>query len=245
MINKKALIAGVALALTLTGCGSKSGNAEVSGANEAAVQQDQQPAAQGGKGNPGMANRTTADLVGKVKSIDGNTITVNKSSFTPGQGGGARGGNGMRKRQSGDGQQPADGEQTVPADGQQPADQGQQPAPPADGQQPQDDGQPPAGGGRGQMNFENMFTDETTEITVTDSTKIIKREFVDNQMQETELTLVDLKADDIVSIDLTDGTQEAATITIGMGGFGGGFGRGEQGGHVDRGVPDDAPQMQQ
>lgn len=225
MISRKALLAGVALALALAGCGSKNEGAAAGGANEAAVQQQNQrqpPAGQeGGNGGPGMMNRAPADLIGKVKSIDGNTLTVYKSSFTPGQGGGARRGNGMRRRQSGDGQQPSEGAQ--------PVEQGQ-PQAPADGQRQQ-------GGGRGGMNFENMFTDETAEITVTDGTKIIKREFVDDKMQETELALADLKADDIVTIDLMDGTQEADTITLGTSGFGGRGGARAPSGGQDQSSP--------
>ncbi|MNH36742.1 hypothetical protein D3C79_975670 [compost metagenome] len=46
---------------------------------------------------------------------------------------------------------------------------------------------------------------------------------------EKELTLADLKADDIVTVVLKENTQEAETVTLGMGGFGGpGGGGGRQ-----------------
>ncbi|MFD0671163.1 hypothetical protein [Cohnella sp. GCM10027633] len=220
MRGTRGLAVGTALALSialLAGCGSKDAdNATGAEANAGVAQQQEQlgnGAAQGGE--QGMMNRMVADLIGKVKSLDGNTLTVYKSSFQPGAmggrgQGGQGGGGGMRgDRPSGDGQQ-------------------------QDGGQAPQDGQP--GGGRG-MSFENMFTDETVDITLTDATKIVKREFVDNEMKETELTIADLKADDIVNIALTDGTQEAATITIGMGGFGGGAGFGGGGGRGMDGNP--------
>jgi hypothetical protein len=197
MNSRKYFAIGATLALALlAGCGSSNTNQSGGNTNDAAIQQQdqqQQPANGGGQG----MNRAPVDLVGKVKSIAGNTLTVYKSSFTPGQNGGGRMGQGQ-----GGGQQPANGQQ---GNGQ----------PPAGG----------AGGGRGQMSF----TEETVDIAITDNTKLIKREFVNNQPQDTELTLADLKTDDIVSVDLQDGTQEAVTITLGMGGGGFGGGGGQRG----------------
>ncbi|MNR60110.1 hypothetical protein D3C85_1815200 [compost metagenome] len=46
--------------------------------------------------------------------------------------------------------------------------------------------------------------------------------FENEQMVEKEVTLADLKADDILSVMLKDDTQEAESITIRTGGFGGG-----------------------
>ncbi|RCW47623.1 hypothetical protein [Paenibacillus prosopidis] len=64
------------------------------------------------------------------------------------------------------------------------------------------------------MNMEDMFTDETVEIQVTESTKILSMTFENEQMVEKEITLADLKTDDILSVMLKDDTQEAENITL-------------------------------
>ncbi|RIE02266.1 hypothetical protein D3H35_16170 [Cohnella faecalis] len=192
----------------MAGCGSKDdGNG---GAAAAPTQMNN-----GGQQGAGGQNRMQADLLGKVKSVSGQTITVYKSSFTPGQGrpgGGANGGgNGQQPPADGNGQQP-------PAGG-----NGQQPPADGNGQQPPSgDGQ--SGGGRGGFNMDNMFTEETVDIQVTDATKIVKRSFENNQATETEIALADLKEGDVLNVDLKDGTQEAVTISLGNGGFGMGGG---------------------
>jgi hypothetical protein len=164
-----AVVAALTLAL-LSGCGS-------SQPNGTAAQQTQGTDNNGqgnGQGGPGAFNGQRPDLVGKVKTVNGNTITVFKSSFQRGRGG--QGGQGSQGGQ----------------------------------------------GGQGRPNMQNMFSEETEDINVTDSTKIVKREFVNNQMTETPIALADLKADDILSITLVKGTQDADTISLGNGGFGGG-----------------------
>lgn len=78
--------------------------------------------------------------------------------------------------------------------------------------------------------MEDMFTDETVTLQVTDETKIVKRSFENGQMSETEIALTDLKADDVITYALVDGTEDqAATISAQTGGFGGGRGPGPAG----------------
>ncbi|MGM0881998.1 MAG: hypothetical protein ACQEXQ_13295 [Bacillota bacterium] len=48
--------------------------------------------------------------------------------------------------------------------------------------------------------------------------------FENEQMVEKEITLANLKTDDILSVMLKDDTQEAESITLSTGGFGGGGG---------------------
>lgn len=187
-MNKwKVMLSAVVIAAALAGCGA--GEDQEQTEEQAQVQENQAAGTQqqNGGGNPQMGPK--ADLIGKVKSIDGQTITVYKSA--------------MMNRPQGDrtGEMPADGE------------------PP---QTPAGDGTAPEGGGR--MNMEDMFTDETVEIQVTESTKIVSMTFENEQMVEKEITLADLKTDDILSVMLKDDTQEAETITYRTGDFGGGGG---------------------
>lgn len=183
-MNKKwklALTGALAVAL-LSGCGAKS-------VDNAAAQNNQSQGAarsgqagqsgQGGmRGGMGMVdeNGNTADLLGKIKSISGQTITVYKSSFDPSQMRGGQGGSGGQGGNSGN--------------------------------RPQGMG--------------NMFTDQTVDITVTDATKIETTSFENGQRTTKEIALSDLKADDVLTIWLKEGTQEAETIRVG--GFGGGRG---------------------
>ncbi|NIK78408.1 hypothetical protein FHS15_003546 [Paenibacillus castaneae] len=204
-MNKwKVMLSTVVIAAALSGCGA-----------EAKSQTDMQSTVQqGGAINGSMANGgmrpmgAQADLIGKVKAIDGDTITLFISAMTMGRGARPQG-NSADDMPAGGGQPPADGE--MPADGERP-------------QAPAGDGAASARGG-GRMNMESMFTDETVLLHVSDATKIISRSFENEQMVEKELTLADLKTDDILSVMLKDGTQDADTITLSVGGFGsGGFG---------------------
>ncbi|RUS48011.1 hypothetical protein [Cohnella sp. AR92] len=236
-----ALTGALAIAL-LSGCGSKSDHASAGGAQT----QTDNGSAQGGQGQGGNrggfgggmvdANGNTADMLGKIKSINGNTITVYKSSFDPGQmRGGMRsgqGGQGGQSGQNGDGVQPPSGAPDSSNGGQPPAD-GQMPSGAPDGANKGNGGGRPGGG------MANMFTDETVDITVTDATVIQKTSFENNEMTTTDVALSDLKADDVLTIWLTEGTQEAATIKIG--GFGGGMGRGGQGGEQGQAQDGQAP----
>jgi len=229
MFTKKAIAACAIAALAmLTGCGGNNADNGGGSGNNAAMQEQQ---AFNGQDGRGQMNRMGFDLMGKIKSVDGQTITVYKSAFVPGgQGGpGGRGGGSEGNPPSGD---------APPQGSWQPGDElpeGEMPSP-GDGQQSGN------GGSRNRMNMENMFTDETADIIVTDNTKIIKTEFVDNQRQETEIGIGDLQADDIITVDLEDGTQQALTITIGSGFGGGGFG---MGGGGERPQGRTAPQNQQ
>jgi len=144
-----------------------------------------------------------ADLFGKIKSVDGDTITLYKSAFQSGGGGGNR--------------------------GPRPSGQDQNGEPPAEPPQGGGEGFSPPEGGEGQRpERSDMFTEETVDVRVTAETKISKTAFENGERKETELTLSDLKADDIVSVDLGDDSSTAATITLNEGGFGdmgGGGGR--------------------
>lgn len=96
--------------------------------------------------------------------------------------------------------------------------------------------------------MENMFSDETADIQMTSATKIVKITFVNQQRTETELTAAELKADDIVSVDLEDNTRNAVTITVSEGGFGGmgGMGNGPRGQRQQQGQQQgDAPAAEQ
>ncbi|GGG63776.1 hypothetical protein [Paenibacillus radicis (ex Gao et al. 2016)] len=179
-MNKwKLLLSAAVITAALSGCGA---NAQTDEPVTAAVGElpDQQ--------RPG--GMMLGGTLGKIKSIDGQSITMFVSSFQPGN----RNGGGL------------DGSGTGGGRG------GQQ------GERPQrQDGQAPSEGG---MNFEDMFTDETTVITVTDETKIVATTFENNERKETEQSLSDLKADDVITVTLKEGTQEAESIRLG--GFGGG-----------------------
>ncbi|WP_027092333.1 hypothetical protein [Cohnella thermotolerans] len=208
-MNKKwkfALTGALAVAL-LSGCGAKSDD------NAAAQNNQSQGAARSGqagqsgqggmRGGMGMVDEdgNTADLLGKIKSISGQTITVYKSSFDPSQMRGGQGGSGGQGGQDGQGGQSPSG---APASN----------APDAD-RQGGNSGNRPQGMG-------NMFTDQTVDITVTDATKIETTSFENGQRTTKEIALSDLKADDVLTIWLKEGTQEAETIRAG--GFGGGRG---------------------
>lgn len=186
----------VVITAALTGCGA---NAE-QGSNSSVVVNQQQQQQQRPEGGMRMGNGT----MGKIKSIDGQAITLYKSSFTPGQQGqgGGEGGSGESEQQ---GNQPG----------------GQQQGESAERPQMQEGFTPLEGSG---MNRDNMFTEETMVITVTDTTTITALSFENEQSVETLKALTDLKADDIITVTLKEGTQEAESITLG--GFGGGRGFG-------------------
>lgn len=153
-----------------------------------------------------------ADIMGKVKSINGNTITLYKSSMDPAEM--------MNSKPEGEGQTPPDGE--VPTDGEasaggQPLTEGETPPEPKDGD------------GMGEpMGMDDMFTDETTDIEVTTSTSIVSQ----SQGTESPIAIADLKEGDIVTVWLTSDTQEAEKISLGggmMGGMGGPQGDAQEG----------------
>lgn len=235
-MNRKwtlALCGALAFAL-LAGCGSKANDASGQPGNQAQNQAqdgsggDAQggPNGQGRFGGMGMVdeNGNAASLMGKVKSIDGQTVTVYKSSFDPSKmpaGGGRNGGGGAPPSGAPDGEPNGS---AAPGGG---ADNGGGVGQNAGGQ----NGGGQAGnnnGSRRQGGMGNMFTDETEAISVTDATKIEQTSFENGQATTKSLTLADLKADDVLTIWLKEGTQEATLIRVG--GFGGGFGGGGGGG---------------
>lgn len=234
MIRQKwTMLAGAALSVALlAGCGDKADNGSAAAATALAADAGGgQPAGAAGDadGGPGGGMRAMGmGTMGKIKSVAGSTITIYKSSFQPGQGGGRQGGS----WQGGD-RQGAGG--AAPSGDAQPSGDPPSPSQPADG------GQASGRGGQGGQwpDMSNMFTDETEEITVSAATKIYKTEMADGKRTETEIAIGDLKADDIVTVTLKEGTQEAESIRLGgFGGFGGGMrgGRGQaQGGGESRG----------
>ncbi|WP_201007956.1 hypothetical protein [Paenibacillus glycanilyticus] len=213
MNNWKIALSAVAISVALAGCGSKSD--ESGTAANGTTGQAQQQQNQGKQG--GFQGRAMMGTIGKIKSINGQTITIYKSSFQRPEGAGGQ-------PPQGDAAQ-GDSPNGIPPSGNPP--QGDA------GSAPQAGGGQNSGGGR-QRNMENMFSDETMDITVTDATKIVSASFADGKMTETDKTLADLKADDIITVQLKDDTQEAESIRLG--GFGGGgFGGGGRGGQFRNG----------
>ncbi|WCT55042.1 hypothetical protein PQ456_17915 [Paenibacillus kyungheensis] len=176
--------------------------------------------------------QATADLMGKIKSIDGNSITLYKSTIDPSQMGKDRDG-GMStppEGQPGDGgASPADGGQVPPAtpDGesaQVPANAGSQ-APAASGTSDTTNnsatGSTPAE--QGDRGGNNMFSEETMTITVSDNTVISAMTMENNEMTTTTKALSDLKADDVINVWLnTDDSSLGDQIQI-VNGMGGGI----------------------
>ncbi|MFC5471388.1 hypothetical protein ACFPPD_22115 [Cohnella suwonensis] len=194
--------------LLLTGCGGGSnGDSQANAAQGNNVQQQGNVQGQDQGQSQGRSPMMGADLLGKVKSISGQTVTVYKSSFTPG----ARGQGGGQRPEG----QTGSGDRSNANEGDQPPASGDSNGGNAGG----DPGAAPSGQNR--PNMANMFSDETVDIQVTDATKIVKTTFENNERKETALALADLKEGDIVSVDLEDGSQNAVTITLGQGGFGG------------------------
>jgi hypothetical protein len=204
MVKKWWILATCALMLLLlTGCGTKNSGTDHAAVSTGIAKYDNGTAPAGST----PRNQKSADLFGKVKSISGKTITVYKSSFVPSAGGtGGRrtggGGNNNGTNTQRDGQKSSNGGNPSSQSGQG------------------------SGTGQGRINPKNMFTDETVDIQITDATKIVKRAFVGGKMTESKLQITDLKAGDILSINLKDGSQEATSITLNAGGFGGRAGRG-------------------
>lgn len=232
-MNKKwTMLAGGALAVALlAGCGSKADDSAAGAAPASAAADGQQGAAQeGGQGAGQGGGAWAMGTLGKIKSVDGNTITIYKSSFEPGQGGGGR--------QRGEAPSSGDAGAAQGGDGQS----GQPPSgdPPQQGAGDGQGGQGEQGGGQGgqRPDMANMFSEETEQITVTDATKIYKTEMTDGQRTETEIALADLKAEDIITVTLKEGTQEAESIRIGGGFGGGGFGGGGMRGGQGQGQGD-------
>ncbi|CAJ1313764.1 hypothetical protein [Paenibacillus nuruki] len=159
--------------------------------------------------------QANADLMGKIKSIDGNTITIYKSTIDPSQmgQGGSKGMNAPPEGQPGDG-------------GASPADGGQSPPATPDGesaQAPVNEGsQAPASSEQASTGGKDMFSDETVTITVSDSTTFSTMAMENNEMTTTTKALSDLKADDVINVWLNTEDSSVADqiqLFIGMGGM--------------------------
>ena len=169
--------------------------------------------------------QANADLMGKIKSIDGNMITIYKSTIDPSQmvqGGGK----GMSAPPEG---QPGDG-------GASPADGGQSPPATPDGesaQAPVNEGsQAPASSEQASTGGKDMFSDETVTITVSDSTTFSTMTMENNEMTTTTKALSDLKADDVINVWLnTDDSSVADQIQL-FNGMGGGMRSGQMKGDI-------------
>ncbi|MFF2480817.1 hypothetical protein [Paenibacillus sp. NPDC058071] len=186
----KLIIGAVLLATAVSGCGGAGGSDKT----------DAQSGIQGempGQRRPegGMAMNGT---LGKIKSIDGKTMVIYQSSFSPGQ------------RPEGG----PDGE-----------------APPRGGEQGQfrDRKQAPERA-EGRDMPEEMFSNETMEVELSDSTTVTETSFANGERVEENRSIADLKEGDTVFVTLKEGTQQAEAIRIGgIGGFGG-FGGGPRAG---------------
>lgn len=169
--------------------------------------------------------QANADLMGKIKSIDGNTITIYKSTTDPSQRG-QGGGKGMSAPPEG---QPGDG-------GASPADGGQSPPATPDGesaQAPVNEGsQAPASSEQASTGGKDMFSNETVTITVSDSTTFSTMTMENNEMTTTTKALSDLKADDVINVWLnTDDSSVADQIQL-FNGMGGGMRSGQMKGDI-------------
>ncbi|WP_454190687.1 hypothetical protein [Paenibacillus sp. Marseille-Q7038] len=192
--NKSSILASLSLAsallLTLlSGCGSTSDDAQ---SNPSAVTEATTSTSTNANGSETQGTM----LLGKVKSIEGSTLTIYTSSIQPGEGNGGEppAGEAPQGEASQDGipqgEAPAgSGTGTLPEQGE--VLQGTAPEMPEDGSAP--------------PSMDQLFTDETIEITITDTTTTPSTE---------------LQADDIVDITLEAGTKEAISIQV-HNGFGG------------------------
>ena len=183
--KKSSILASLSLAsallLTLlSGCGSTTDDAQ---SNPSAVTETDTSTSANANGSETQGTL----LLGKVKSIEGSTLTIYTSSTQPSEGNGGKPPAGEAPQgEAPQGEVPAAGSgtgTTPPKQGEAP--EGTVPAMPADGAAP--------------PSMDNLFTDETMEITITDSTT----------MPSTEL-----EADDIVNITLEEGTQNAISIQV-------------------------------
>ncbi|WP_339276038.1 hypothetical protein MKY59_03660 [Paenibacillus sp. FSL W8-0426] len=199
------------LVVMLAGCGTAAQNTETAstdisataaGATAADSSNGAEQTSEASEGQTGQEAATEVPgtmLMGKIKSIDGQAITLYKSSQQPGEGGTMN-----------EGKQPPQDAQSgnAPAEGEEP------PAAPEGGE---GQGLPP-----GEMNTEGMFTDETVEVALTDSTKLVSMVQGEEGGTESEISPADLKEGDIVNVTLDGDTWNALEVRVG-GGFSGGM----------------------
>ncbi|MBY9081841.1 hypothetical protein KIH86_17475 [Paenibacillus sp. HN-1] len=189
--------AATAKAAATPAAGAQAATAKPAASPVAAANPGQAPAASPGKAEaPGGAN---AMSFGKIKSIGDGTITVYTAEAPSApQGGSAVGG--------------ADA-----AGSPMPLPSGSPPAA-GEGQSAAGEGSSAAGGPRG---GQPSFTSETVTLTVNASTKLISVTITDGKRAETEITLGDLKAGDVVQYVLKSGSKIADSITLTDTGTGG------------------------
>ena len=203
--KKSSILASLSLAsallLTLlSGCGSTTDDAQ---SNPSAVTETDTSTSANANGSETQGTL----LLGKVKSIEGSTLTIYTSSTQPGEGNGGKPPAGEAPQGEAPQGEAPQGEAPQGEAPQGEAPQGEVPAagsgtgttPPKQGEAPE--GTVPAmpADGAAPPSMDNLFTDETMEITITDSTT----------MPSTEL-----EADDIVNITLEEGTQNAISIQV-------------------------------
>lgn len=215
-------------AILLAGCSSNTDTAAATTgeAQTAQTQNGGNAAQQDGGAGSGQNRMNRAGMnFGKIKSINGSTITVYTAEMPAGRtqnggkdGDGTAAGDGSTADSGGTA--PAEGTGSTPADG-----QGAQGTPPEGGQAPAE-GDGTQGGGRQGGGMMQSFSEETTDITVSSDTQYVSVTFDNGEQKETALSLSDLKADDIIQYTLKTDTTEAEKVTLSTGGFGGGMGGG-------------------
>lgn len=177
-------LASALLLIMLSGCGTTSDDVQT---NTAAVTETETTSS----ANASDSETQNTMMLGKVKSIEGSTLTIYTSSIQPGEGNG--------------GEPPAgEAPQGEAPQGEAPADSGTG-TPPEQGEAPEGTAPEMPEEGAAPPSMDNLFTDETMEITITDSTT---------------MPSTDLQADDIVNITLEEGTQNALSVQVHEG-FGG------------------------
>ncbi|MEK3883147.1 hypothetical protein [Paenibacillus sp. PL2-23] len=201
------------------------------------------PPGMGGGGGFGMTDDhgNVASLIGQVKSINGNVVTVYKSALEPGAMGGGMGGmrregggsrqGGQATGQDGQGEGQIGGGETAEQNGQDGALSGGGTPPAAQ----EGDAMPGEAGQGRPVGGMSMFTEETVDVTVTDTTAIQGSSFGENGVALTDMGIADLKEGDILTIWLVEGSEDASLIRLG--GMGGAMGGG-------RGAMDGQPRQQ-
>lgn len=176
-----------ALLLTvLAGCGTTSGDVQ---SNPPAVTETDTSASASASDSESQGTM----LLGKVKSIEGNILTIYTSSIQPGEGNGGPG----DKAPQGEAPQGEVPQGEVPQ-GETPANLGTG-TPPEQGEAPEGSVPELPAGGDAPPSMDHLFTEETMEITITDTTN---------------MPSADLKTDDIVDITLEEGTQDALSVQV-------------------------------
>lgn len=182
-------LASALLLTVLAGCGTTSSDVQ---SNPSAVTETDTSTST----NANDSETQGSMLLGKVKTIEGNTLTIYTSSIQPGEGNGGEPSAGEAPQgEAPQGEAPQGATSTDLGTG----------TPPEQGDVPEGSVPELPEGGAAPPSMDHLFTDETIEITITDTTT---------------MPSTDLKADDIVDITLEEGTQSALSIQVHEG-FGG------------------------